>query len=81
MDTGKDHFGAIIGDNCKMGINSGVLPGRRIGPNSIVGSHVCLTEDLPPDTIVNCAQQNHFEKHSILLNKLKKSELENRLGK
>jgi bifunctional UDP-N-acetylglucosamine pyrophosphorylase/glucosamine-1-phosphate N-acetyltransferase len=81
VDTGKDHFGAIIGDNCKMGINSGVLPGRRIGPNSIVGSHVCLTEDLPPDTIVNCAQQNHFEKHSVVLDKVKKPELENRLGK
>ena len=24
------------------------MPGIRIGPNSIVGSHVCLTKDLEP---------------------------------
>jgi len=52
VSTGREHFGAIIGDDCKTGINSGILPGRKIGPNSIVGSHVCLASDLEPDTIV-----------------------------
>ncbi|MBN1376162.1 MAG: NTP transferase domain-containing protein [Dehalococcoidia bacterium] len=64
VSTERNHFGAIIGDNCKMGINSGVLPGRRMGPNSIVGSHVCLTEDLPPDTIITGSPQYNFEKRS-----------------
>ncbi len=52
IGTGRNHFGAIIGDDCRTGINSGILPGRRVGPNSIVGSNVCLTEDLKPNTIV-----------------------------
>ena len=52
VSTGRDHFGAIIGDDCKTGINSGILPGRKVGPNSIVGSHVCLAGDLEPDTMV-----------------------------
>ncbi|MCX5992692.1 MAG: DapH/DapD/GlmU-related protein, partial [Chloroflexi bacterium] len=52
VSTGKDHFGAIIGDDCKTGINSGILPGRKVGPNSTVGSHVCLSTDLEPDTFV-----------------------------
>ncbi len=51
ISTGRDHFGAIIGDDCKTGINSGIMPGRRVGPNSTVGSHVCLAGDLEPDTI------------------------------
>jgi bifunctional UDP-N-acetylglucosamine pyrophosphorylase/glucosamine-1-phosphate N-acetyltransferase len=49
VDTGLSKFGAIIGSNCKTGVNANVMPGRRIGSNSIVGSHVCLTEDLGPD--------------------------------
>lgn len=49
IDSGLDKFGAIVGDNCKTGINVSVMPGVRIGPNSIVGSHVCLTGDLGPD--------------------------------
>ena len=52
LSTGRDHFGAIIGDDSKTGINSGILPGRKVGPNSTVGSHVCLAGDLEPDTIV-----------------------------
>jgi len=49
MDTGQDKFGAIIGNNSKTGVNVSVMPGVRIGPNSIVGSHVCLEDDLEPD--------------------------------
>jgi NDP-sugar pyrophosphorylase family protein len=52
VDTGLDKFGAIIGDNCKTGVNVSVMPGIKIGPNSIVAPHVCLSEDLPPDTII-----------------------------
>jgi bifunctional UDP-N-acetylglucosamine pyrophosphorylase/glucosamine-1-phosphate N-acetyltransferase len=51
VDTGLSKFGAIIGNNCKTGVNANVMPGRRIGSNSIVGSHVCLNEDLGPDMI------------------------------
>jgi len=49
IDCGLDKFGAIIGDNSKTGVNVSVMPGMKIGPNSIVGSSVCLTEDLEPD--------------------------------
>ncbi|MGA2157854.1 MAG: sugar phosphate nucleotidyltransferase [Dehalococcoidia bacterium] len=68
VGTGRDHFGAIIGDNCKTGINSGILPGRRIGPNSIVGSHVCLNTDLEPNTIASYKPGIQHLKNVIKLN-------------
>ena len=52
IDSELDKFGAIIGNNSKTGVNVSVMPGVKIGPNSIVGSHVCLTEDLEPDTVI-----------------------------
>jgi len=52
IDTGLDKFGAIIGNNSKTGVNVSVMPGVKIGPNSIVGSHVCLTNDLEPDSFI-----------------------------
>ena len=52
VDTGRDKFGAIIGNNSRTGVNVSVMPGVRIGPNSIVGSHVCLTNDLEPDSFI-----------------------------
>ncbi|MCJ7515807.1 MAG: sugar phosphate nucleotidyltransferase, partial [Dehalococcoidia bacterium] len=52
IDTGRDKLGAIIGDDCKTGINASVMPGIKIGPNSTVGSHVCLTKDLEPEKMI-----------------------------
>jgi NDP-sugar pyrophosphorylase family protein len=52
VDTGLDKLGAMIGENCKTGINASILPGIRIGANSFVGPHVCLTSDLEPNKMV-----------------------------
>ena len=51
VDTGLDKLGAIIGSNCKTGVNANVMPGIKIGSGSIVGAHVCLTDDLPPGKV------------------------------
>ena len=55
VNTGMDKFGAIIGDNCRTGINVSIMPGVKIGPNSIVGPSVCLTEDVESNTMVGLA--------------------------
>jgi len=52
IDSGLDKFGAVVGNNCKTGINVSIMPGVKIGPNSVVGSHVCLTDDLESDKMV-----------------------------
>jgi len=51
LDSGLDKLGAIVGDNSKTGVNVSVMPGIKIGPNSIVGPQVCLTKDLEPDSM------------------------------
>jgi bifunctional UDP-N-acetylglucosamine pyrophosphorylase/glucosamine-1-phosphate N-acetyltransferase len=51
VDSGLDKLGAIVGDNCRTGVNSSLMPGVRVGPNSIVGAQVCLTSDLGPDSM------------------------------
>lgn len=81
LSTGRDHFGVIIGDNCKMGINSGILPGRRMGPNSIVGAHVCLDNDLGPGQIALGNHEYKLVQHTIELDAVKKQEQKKHLGK
>lgn len=36
VDTGTDHFGAVIGNNCTIGASVIILPGRQIQPNTII---------------------------------------------
>ena len=52
VDTGLVKFGAIIGSNSKTGINASIMPGVKLGPNSIVGPHVCVMQDLAADSMV-----------------------------
>ncbi len=54
VDTGLDKLGAIIGAGCKTGVNASVMPGIRIGPNSVVGPGVCLVTDLGQDQFAQC---------------------------
>ena len=52
IDTGRDKLGAFIGDNCRIGIQVGIMPGVRIGNNTIIYPHVNLTNDIGVDTII-----------------------------
>jgi NDP-sugar pyrophosphorylase family protein len=79
ISTGRDHFGAIIGDNCRIGINAGILPGRRVGPNSIVGSHVCLSDDLEPGMVITGQPKYHLARQDVHLGK-REEELQGETG-
>jgi acetyltransferase-like isoleucine patch superfamily enzyme len=36
VDTGTNHFGAVIGNNCSVGASVIILPGRQVPSNSII---------------------------------------------
>ncbi len=44
--------GAIVEDNVRIGANTTVLPGVRIGENSLIGAGSVLTKDVPENSVV-----------------------------
>ena len=50
VSTGKNKVGALVGKNVRIGINTSVMPGVKIGCNSFVGSGVILDKDLPEES-------------------------------
>lgn len=54
--TRRAHLGGpqpiVIEDNVWVGGQAQILPGVRIGRNSVVGIHAVVFEDVPPDVIV-----------------------------
>jgi len=44
--------GAVVEDLVKIGANATILPGVRIGRNSLVAAGAVVTEDVPPDMVV-----------------------------
>ncbi|RBY93921.1 acyltransferase [Blastococcus sp. TBT05-19] len=46
------YLNTVVGANCFIGARSLILPGVRVGNNSIVGAGAVVTKDVPPRTIV-----------------------------
>jgi UDP-N-acetylglucosamine diphosphorylase/glucosamine-1-phosphate N-acetyltransferase len=81
VNTGRDKLGAIIGDNCKIGVNASVMPGIKIGPNSIVGSSVCLTKDLGPGKMIVSEPHYRTLPNPVKIDEAKGKELKKKLEK
>jgi len=51
ISSGKKYFGVIMAENCRTGCNVVLAPGTKMGPNSIAGPGIALTDDLPEGKI------------------------------
>jgi len=47
IDTGVDKFGALIGDDCRIGANAVVAPGALLAPGTVV-PRLALVDQRPP---------------------------------
>ncbi len=57
METGRDKFGAAIGRDAFIGIQSGTMPGVKIGKRAVAGPFTNVTHDIPDDTLFYARQQ------------------------
>jgi UDP-N-acetylglucosamine diphosphorylase/glucosamine-1-phosphate N-acetyltransferase len=82
IDSGTDKLGAIVGDNCKTGINACLSPGVKIGPHSIVGPNVNLQNDLKPGKIIFVDKKSYgVTENRITISSEKKRQLKKKLMK
>lgn len=59
IDTGRTKLGAMIGKNVHAGVNAAIMPGVKIGSDSIVGSGVTLDSDLPDGSYTSLAKSSY----------------------
>ncbi len=74
VDSGRDKLGAIVGENCQVGVNATILPGKKLGPNSIVGPGVCLQENLETNKIIFVDKKSYVIKENGIIPLLKNKE-------
>jgi len=79
VDTGYDKLGAIVGRGCRIGVNASLMPGIRVGPDSFVGPHVCLRQDLGANKIASLESRYQVKDNKTRLDAGKRTELLDRL--
>lgn len=47
VDTGREKFGAVMGRGAKVGVNTSLMPGVKIGAGAIVGPNLRINRDVP----------------------------------
>ena len=52
ISTRRRKVGAIVGDGVQTGIGTTLLPGIKIGSNSIIGPNINIWEDIPKNSLV-----------------------------
>lgn len=52
MNTGRSKIGAIVGSDCRFGIQVGMNPGVKIGSGTFVTGGLFLQEDVPSESFV-----------------------------
>ena len=81
INTGRDKFGIIAGAGCRIGINASFMPGVKLGANSFVGAHVCLTKDLDNDKMAIAKSEYIVLPNRFKLAQNKRQELFKKLRK
>jgi bifunctional UDP-N-acetylglucosamine pyrophosphorylase/glucosamine-1-phosphate N-acetyltransferase len=61
--TDKNKLGAIIGKNVRIGVNTSVMPGVKIGPDSMIGAGLTISQDIPESSFVTGKTELTIEKN------------------
>jgi bifunctional UDP-N-acetylglucosamine pyrophosphorylase/glucosamine-1-phosphate N-acetyltransferase len=80
VDTGYDKLGAIVGRGCRIGINASLMPGVRVGSDSVVGPQVCLHDDLQANKMVLAASRHQVTDNKTRLGEGKRRKLLHKLN-
>lgn len=51
IDTKREKFGAILGDNVQIGVNSALMPGVNIGHNTLLGPNSLIKENVEANKV------------------------------
>lgn len=52
MNTGMSKLGAMIGEYVRIGVNTSIMPGVKIGADSFIGAGISVSSDVPEESFV-----------------------------
>lgn len=65
IGTGRNKLGALIGENARIGVGAQLMPGVKVGKNSVVGAGVILQKDLQDYQQCFVKQTHVIQKNSL----------------
>lgn len=63
VNSGRNKLGSVIGSGTRIGINSSLNPGLKIGKNCFIGGHALIHKDVESEQFVCVKQELVFKKN------------------
>lgn len=79
VDSGFNKFGIITGDKVRTGINVSLMPGVKIGSNSIIGAGICINKDIEDNMFVYGKTELIIKENNTVIDGDKRQELKKKL--
>jgi len=80
INTQRNKLGNIIGKNVRIGINTMLMPGVKIGANSFIGSGVILSRDLTENKFCIVKQEQQITRNRLGLKKFNREKFRRKLS-
>ncbi len=65
-DSGRNKLGPILGSHIRVGVNASIMPGVRIGSNTMIGSGLTIAQDIEAGKFVSGKSELKIEENRAL---------------
>jgi bifunctional UDP-N-acetylglucosamine pyrophosphorylase/glucosamine-1-phosphate N-acetyltransferase len=79
IDARTNKFGAVIGNNVRVGVNTSLMPGIKIGSGSFVGAGIVVPEDVPENSFVRGEWKLKISENKENIAKINRDDFKNKL--
>lgn len=80
INSYRDKLGAIIGEGVRIGVNTSLMPGIKIGKNSFVGAGVVLNQDVTENTFCYMNAKLIFVKNKMKVESKRREEFKKKIN-
>ena len=77
--SGRTKLGPILGENIRIGVNTSLMPGIRIGSNSMIASGLTLAQDLDPGSFVTGKTELVIKENRAILDPSAREKMQSKL--
>lgn len=79
VNAHTNKFGAIIGSNVRVGVNTSLMPGVRIGSGSFIGAGLVIAQDIEENSFVRGSWELKISKNNVDVSKIGREEFKKKL--
>lgn len=75
VQTDRNKLGPILGDDIRVGVQTSLMPGVRIGSNTMITSGLVIAQDIDPNKFVTGKYELEIKENTAALNSASRNEM------